>query len=54
LLLLQVKLKDVADYVADILAYNCASSAADALLVPAGDAIAAQLRGEWACYQAVE
>lgn len=42
---MQVKLKDVVDYVSDILAYNSASSAADALLAPAADAIAAQLKG---------
>jgi hypothetical protein len=45
---LQVKLKDVADYVSDILAYTAASSAADALLAPAGDAIAARLKSEGA------
>ncbi|EFN50777.1 expressed protein [Chlorella variabilis] len=40
----KVKLRDVVDYVSDILAYNAASSAASAQLLPAGDAIAAQLK----------
>ncbi len=49
LLQLQVKLRDVVDYVSDILAYNSATSAAGALLPAAGDAIAAQLKGGASC-----
>ena len=41
----QVKLRDVVDYVSDILAFNSATSAAGALLPAASDAIAAQLKG---------
>ena len=33
------------DYVSDILAYNCATSAAGTLLPPTSDAIATQLKG---------
>jgi hypothetical protein len=40
----KVKLRDVVDYVSDILAYNSATSAAGALLPAAGDAIAEQLK----------
>lgn len=42
---LQVKLRELVDYVSDVLAFTCASSAADALLGPAADALGAQLKG---------
>lgn len=45
----QFKLRDVVDYVADVLAHNAASSAAAARLAPAADAIAARLKGA-RCY----
>ncbi|KAI3423926.1 hypothetical protein D9Q98_009760 [Chlorella vulgaris] len=38
------KLRDLVDYVSDVLAYNAATSAAAARLTAAGDAIAAQLK----------
>lgn len=43
---MQVKLKDVVDYVADIIGYNAATSVADTLVQPAIDAAVAQLVGE--------
>lgn len=44
----QFKLRDLVDYVSDVLAYNAATSAAAARLTAASDAIAAQLKGELA------
>lgn len=41
----QFKLRDLVDYVADVLAHNAVSAAAAARLGPASDAIATRLKG---------
>jgi hypothetical protein len=43
---LQVKLKDVVDYVADVIGYNAATSVADGLVQPAVDVAVTQLIGD--------
>ncbi len=47
-----MKLKEVVDYVADIIGYNAATSAVEALAQPAVDAAGAQLIGNAASCRA--